>query len=642
MPFARKNIRSIYSRIYLFSTIFVMLCGAIMVFGWVGQSRLLSNFREFEQTEETLADILQIDQAVQELKARSEKYLYTGAASHLVLANRLQEELCERIELARDASNETELAEILEEMQSHLDIFQEQLALASEERAIRTRLVEQDLPHSGDLVKETIERFEAAEELLSNPVARAELARASQVFADGQLLLRDYFVTPQSESFEASLLKVNEARKIVEGLAELEFAEAAPLKEELLRSLGQYRQLATRAVQATRGYMFYSNVVMAAEVSEFVHYSKQLKSFVLARQEKNRRNRQEAVVDNRNMWMLASVFAILLALFFSMRLSFAIVTPLGELTETFLRLSEGETVAELPAADRPDEIGTMAKAANVFSAKNHETKELLARSRDLSQELSKKANALEETNQELDNFVYVASHDLKSPLRGLNALSEWLQEDCLDILPEKSKTHLREINHRVGIMQSLLDDLLDYSRVGRVDPEIEEVDVSELLGNIQPILDNPEHVQLSVSGQLPKFRTVRAPLVQVLLNLVANAIKYNDKGREGLVSVASRDLGQFYEFSVSDNGSGIAEQFHERIFQMFQRVGHRKVDGSGMGLAIAKKQIERYGGRISVASAEAQGATFTFTWPKTLDSHFETQQPEADSKGLPGEQRSYA
>lgn len=642
MPFARKNIRSIYSRIYMFSAIFVMICVGVMIFGWVGQSRLLTNFREFEQTEETLAGILQIDQTVQELKARSEKYLHTGAASQLAFANRLHAELCERIKAGIGDSNEEDLAEILREMQSHLDVFKEQLALAAEERAIRTRLVEEDLPRSGERVKKAIARFESSDSLSSNGSSRSELKLAADTFADGQLLLRDYFITPQSDSFESSLVKVNEARNVVADLADSNVPEVAQLKHELLQSLTEYRQLATRAVQATRGYMFYSNVVMAAEVSEFVHYSKQLKSFVLARQQKNRLNRQNAVIGNRNLWVLASVGATILALVFSMRLSFAIVTPLGELTQTFLRLSEGEVVAELPAADRPDEIGMMAKAANVFSAKNHETKELLDRSRQLSQELSRKAEALEETNQELDNFAYVASHDLKSPLRGLNALSEWLQEDCSDILPDKSKTHLQEINRRVGIMQSLLDDLLDYSRVGRTDPDVEDIDLGELVENLRPILDNPEDVRLSVVGELPKFRTVRTPLVQALLNLIANAIKYNDKGPQGYVQVASKDFGDFYEFSVSDNGSGIAEQYHERIFQMFQRVGSRKVDGSGMGLAIAKKQIERYGGSISVESAENQGATFTFTWPKTLDLQFEMNQAEFNSSSPPEKKQSYA
>lgn len=219
-------------------------------------------------------------------------------------------------------------------------------------------------------------------------------------------------------------------------------------------------------------------------------------------------------------------------------------------------------------------------------------------------------------NSELDNFAYIASHDLKSPLRGIDQLAKWIQEDSAEGLSEESCVNLNKLQGRIRTMETLLNDLLEYARIGRVNGECEPTDTGAMLREISDLIDNPEKIQISIAPDMPVLNTFRTPLRHVFLNLVTNAVKHHDHPESGKIEIDYLDLNEFYEFSVKDNGPGIDPKHHDRIFQMYQRVGNTNADGSGMGLAIIKKQIETLGGTISVESEGKQKTTFHFTWPK--------------------------
>ncbi|MEW4451517.1 ATP-binding protein [Bremerella sp. JC817] len=232
-------------------------------------------------------------------------------------------------------------------------------------------------------------------------------------------------------------------------------------------------------------------------------------------------------------------------------------------------------------------------------------------------ELMQHARRLEKTNQDLDEFAYVASHDLRSPLQGVKNLASWIRDDNEGNLPEESLRHLDLMQQRIGRLERLLDDLLQYSRVGRIRQSIVQVDVAELLNNIIDSLPRPEGLRVEVATEMPVLETPMAPLDLVFRNLIQNAIKHHDR-KDGMVVISSSDEGYFYQFSVRDDGPGIATEFHERIFKMFETLAPRDdVEGSGMGLSIVKKAVENIGGKIWVESEPEEGATFTFVWPKT-------------------------
>lgn len=235
----------------------------------------------------------------------------------------------------------------------------------------------------------------------------------------------------------------------------------------------------------------------------------------------------------------------------------------------------------------------------------------------LEQRIEERTLELVRSNRELDQFAYVASHDLKAPLRAIANLANWITEDSQAVLPPSSKSHLDKLRNRTLRMERLLDDLLAYSRAGRQKHQAEWVDTADLVRGIQLFVMLPAGFTVETQPSLPQLYTERVPLETVLRNLIANAIKHHDRPQAGVVHIALEEQEDWVLFTVADNGPGIAPQHHERIFEIFQSLKPRdQVEGSGMGLAIVKKIVESHGGQIAVESDIGQGATFRFTWPK--------------------------
>lgn len=243
-------------------------------------------------------------------------------------------------------------------------------------------------------------------------------------------------------------------------------------------------------------------------------------------------------------------------------------------------------------------------------------------------ELLRYTEALERSNQELDAFAYAASHDLKAPLRVIQNTSKWLEEDLEPHLTAETREHMRLLRSRVRRMEKLLDDLLAYSRIGRETgaPPAEAIDAAILVDNILSLLAPPKGFTVYVDSSLAGIHVIRMPLEQILINLISNAIKHHDK-TIGHIEIFADDMGPHYRFSVRDDGPGIPAQFHEQIFKMFQTLKPRdKVEGSGMGLALARKHVEVAGGEMRLESAPGRGSTFSFTWPKTLTRDQESNE----------------
>jgi signal transduction histidine kinase len=256
-------------------------------------------------------------------------------------------------------------------------------------------------------------------------------------------------------------------------------------------------------------------------------------------------------------------------------------------------------------------------------------KKLLSRSQsamlnileDIDLEKGKVASAyhrIEAVNKELEGFAYAASHDLKAPLRVIDNTSRWLEEDLEGQLQEGTRDNMRLLRSRVARMEKLLDDLLEYSRIGRLtdDRFTETISGQELFDNLMAMIPPAAGFEVSTGPGFADVRVHRMPLQQVLLNLIGNAIKHHDK-KTGRVEVTVKNSGDYYAFDVKDDGPGIPARFHKQIFEMFQTLKPKdQVEGSGMGLAIVRKYVALYGGTLNLESEEGQGSTFRFTWPK--------------------------
>jgi len=233
----------------------------------------------------------------------------------------------------------------------------------------------------------------------------------------------------------------------------------------------------------------------------------------------------------------------------------------------------------------------------------------------LFQNAQKLIRALERSNAELDQFAYVASHDLKAPLRGISNLAQWLEEDIGENLTDSGREQLDLLKSRVQRMEGLINGILDYSRAGRTRAQPEPIESGRLLVEVIELLAAGSGA-VQVGDGMPLLVTERVPLQQVFMNLIGNALKHARRS-DPVVRVQAREDGFWYEFSVADNGHGIAPEFHDKIWGIFQTLEPRDViEGTGIGLSVVKKIVESKGGRVWVESALGAGATFRFTWPK--------------------------
>ncbi len=242
------------------------------------------------------------------------------------------------------------------------------------------------------------------------------------------------------------------------------------------------------------------------------------------------------------------------------------------------------------------------------------TEQVLAK---LNHDLHKTVQELKKTNQELKNFAHITAHDLKSPLRGIGSISDRLIRKYNDNLDDEGKNQLRLLITRVKRMSEFIDGILRYSSIGQVVEEKQQIDVNVLLDEIIVEIDVPENFKIAVKRPLPVVFYNRLRLKQVFQNLISNAVKYTDKPN-GLINIDCADDGNFWKFSVEDNGCGIKEQYFEKIFEIFQTLVSRdKTESTGIGLTIVKKIVELNGGSVWVTSVVGQGSTFFFTLPKS-------------------------
>ena len=233
----------------------------------------------------------------------------------------------------------------------------------------------------------------------------------------------------------------------------------------------------------------------------------------------------------------------------------------------------------------------------------------------MTQTLDASFSALEKRNQELDQFAYVASHDLKAPLRGITTIVKWIEDELAAELSPQLRTYLDQMKGRLSRLEDLINGLLAYARVGRTARPPETVDVAQLLGEVAELVVPPDFT-LRIGPNMPAFVTDRLGLQQVFTNLLSNAVKYHSRGA-GQLGVTCREDDQRYEFRVQDDGPGIAPEYHQKIFLLFQTLRDRHTaESTGIGLSIVQKIIDEYNGTIRVESTAGQGAGFIFTWPK--------------------------
>jgi PAS domain S-box-containing protein len=252
--------------------------------------------------------------------------------------------------------------------------------------------------------------------------------------------------------------------------------------------------------------------------------------------------------------------------------------------------------------------------------------------RKIELELEEKQAELLRSNKDLEQFAYVASHDLKAPLRAIELLVQWIREGLAGYDANNVQENLGLLGRRTQRLARLLDDLLAYSRAGRKVGAYREADLHALVLDVIQLVNPPDSISIGVDGTLPTIETYPTPLEQVFRNLIGNAVKHHP-GPQGRVTISCEEREDAYVFAVEDDGEGIPMQYAQRVFEMFQTLKPRdQVEGSGMGLAIVNRIVQWQGGRVWFEPAPSgRGTVFKFQWKKNqpLAAKVETKACEA-------------
>ncbi|MDG2125058.1 MAG: ATP-binding protein [Verrucomicrobiales bacterium] len=310
----------------------------------------------------------------------------------------------------------------------------------------------------------------------------------------------------------------------------------------------------------------------------------------------------------RNYSLVALVVALVVLEVVFLAIGQSIVKPIQRVTETATKISEGDLSRRVEVVSS-DEIGELARDFNKM------TEALAELNAGLERKVDERTAELERSNGELKQFAYVASHDLKEPLRMVASYLQLLERRCGEAVGDEGKEFIGFAVDGAKRMQGLIDALLEYSRVGTKTKVLEQVELVEVFGTVKQNLKVAveESGAVLTCGELPAVEGDAVQLVQLVQNLAANAIKFcGDRVPE--VHVSSEKSGGMLKVRVEDNGIGIKADHIERIFMIFQRLHTREeYEGTGIGLAVCKKIVERHGGTLWVESVEGEGSTFCFT-----------------------------
>lgn len=316
--------------------------------------------------------------------------------------------------------------------------------------------------------------------------------------------------------------------------------------------------------------------------------------------EVRRTNLNTSVANTRRISFMLTLLSIGLGLSVAFYISYSISHRINNMVELADRITVGKFDTLLKDTAR-DEISHLSGSLNR-----------------MSRMLDEYITELERKNQELDRFSYVVSHDLKAPLRGIENISRWIEEDFAEDLSDKMLEYTELIRSRIRRMEGLIDGLLALSKIGKQKQPAERVDIGAMLAEIVELISPGPQMRIHLPKRLPVVYTERLPLQQVLSNLISNAVKYHDRS-DGEITVGFRETDSAYEFSVADNGPGIDPQYHEKIFIIFQTLTPKDAfESSGVGLAIVKKILDDRKCSIRVVSNVGKGSSFLFTWPKAV------------------------
>ncbi len=571
--------------------------------GHIGLEKSQRDLSTYEGVNSDTIRVLAIDKGIAELQRGVSTYMLNGHTSAADHVRDLLDSLRSEIALAKARTTQYQVADQLTEMNARFESFESNFEKVATDREARVQLVHEQMFPTKNEILVIIESSPALAKITLAPVR-------DHIYLAENAALR-YFETPNRDKVNEAIFQIQQADMLINEIANP--STDAIRVRQLVRN---YKQIFLEAVQATQGYMHLVHVVLAGETSELLYQSSQIRNESLAQRDIMIESMQHGSKSFQIWSDMVAILTVLAGIITAGLMTQSVLRPILTITSTLHQLSEGKSDAKIIHVNRTDEIGKMAKAAEVFRLRNLETEQLLLKSQQMGLDLERR-------NSEMTQFVYTVSHDLKSPLVTIQGFAGALKHAIENGDSKNSPGMVVRIQNASIRMSQTLEDLLKISRIGMVVNDFEEFRFGDCCN---AVLDDMEssivesHAVIKVTdGEDHILYADKIRIRQVLQNLIQNAIIHGhitDNTPE--INVALTLTAGNATICVSDNGPGIDEQYHDKIFGIFQRLS-TNTSGTGVGLAIVRKIANAHGGDAWIENQNGGGAAFLVSIPTKIE-----------------------
>jgi len=612
-------IRSLKNQIFFVLVILVSVLLIQILLSHTIQSSLLNNQKIINESYNHVALAYELERDVIDLQRNLLIYKETASEISISRFHELMNKLKQRLDTFQNAVKNidsfTDHTDIIKRMRDHLDDYNDNFSSVIDGRSQRNTIIKDNIEPAYSSLEKIINTIKVGSE---NYREGKNINEIKLHIALSEKLINQYLNSPDQEYVK---LFKREITSIYSLSNKIKWQDQEPT--EILKKL---KNDFFKLTQTTRGYIFLVNVVMTGSANEFLYLTRHLREIVTKSQKEMTALANTQSISSQIKSNIVSFVSILIALLTGWFLSKRIILPIRIITNVFAALSKGENISDIPGIKRKDEIGDLAKAANVFHAKNKQTSDLLLSTQkmnteqeELNKELAIEKNNAEQAAKSKSMFLANMSHEIRTPMNGIIGLINL----ALKTNPtNKQKKYLEKAAFSGQILMNVINDILDFSKIeaGKMNIESVEFPIDSIIDNIisaMSVLLKEKHLnfRITTSSTLPES-LYGDPLriSQVLLNICNNALKFTEQGLVNVHFNYEEKKDKYYLLvNIEDTGIGMNQQEIDNIFKSFTQADgstSRKYGGTGLGLTIVRQLTDLMGGEVSVTSKKNSGSCF--------------------------------